>query len=116
MNLEGKLVRDHVPDLIRAGGDEPIVHRATSHEYGERLRAKLVEEAVEAAGAVGDDLAEELADVLEVLRAVGAHHGIPFDRIEESRVRKAAERGGFTRGVVWLGNRQSGPEGCTEAG
>ncbi|PSL55531.1 putative house-cleaning noncanonical NTP pyrophosphatase (MazG superfamily) [Saccharothrix carnea] len=105
MDPDGKLVRDLVPDLIRAEGGDPVVRRATPGEYRERLIAKLVEEAVEAAGAVGDDLVEELADVLEVVHAISAHHGVPFDRIEAARVRKAVERGGFAGGVVWLGNR-----------
>lgn len=102
----GKLVRDLVPDLIRAEGGDPVTYRAAPAEHLDRLLAKLVEEAAEAAGATGDDLLEELADVLEVLRAISAHHGVPFDRIEELRTRKSAERGGFAGGVVWLGNRR----------
>jgi hypothetical protein len=40
-----KLIRDRVPQIIRAQGDEPFVRIADPGEYRELLRAKLVEEA-----------------------------------------------------------------------
>ncbi|GAA3865615.1 hypothetical protein GCM10022243_34670 [Saccharothrix violaceirubra] len=43
--------------------------------------------------------------MLEVVHAIAARLGLPFEHIEELRVRKAAERGGFTDGVVWSGDR-----------
>jgi predicted house-cleaning noncanonical NTP pyrophosphatase (MazG superfamily) len=46
-----KLIRDRVPQIIRAQGDEPIVRFADPGEYRELLRAKLVEEAHEVATA-----------------------------------------------------------------
>ena len=34
----GKLVRDRIPAIIRANGDEPVVYRAEADEYRWRLR------------------------------------------------------------------------------
>ena len=45
MAAKEKLIRDRVPQIIRAQGDEPIVRIADPGEYRELLRAKLVEEA-----------------------------------------------------------------------
>lgn len=41
---DGKLVRDRIPDIIRANGEEPITYQADPAEYRRRLRDKLLEE------------------------------------------------------------------------
>jgi predicted house-cleaning noncanonical NTP pyrophosphatase (MazG superfamily) len=42
-----KLVRDKIPDIIRAADKEPTVHAVESDEYAERLAKKLDEEVTE---------------------------------------------------------------------
>ncbi|MFE1316012.1 nucleoside triphosphate pyrophosphohydrolase [Kitasatospora phosalacinea] len=101
---EGKLVRDGVPEIIRASGAHPRFYAADGPEYLERLGAKLCEEAEEARTAPPGELLEELADVLEVLHALAAAHGADFARVEQLRRDKAAARGGFTDRIVWTGN------------
>ncbi|GAA2115250.1 nucleoside triphosphate pyrophosphohydrolase [Kitasatospora saccharophila] len=102
----GKLVRDRIPEIIRAAGGEPQVHVADGDEYLARLEAKLHEEADEVrAAASAPEALEELADLLEVLRALAEAHGADFSRVEEIRRRKAEERGGFAGRIVWTGNR-----------
>ena len=44
---------------------------------------------------------EELADVLEVLKAIASELGQPWDEIETTAAEKRAERGGFEAGI-WL--------------
>ncbi|WP_245679237.1 nucleoside triphosphate pyrophosphohydrolase [Actinomadura hibisca] len=92
-----KLVRDRIPDIIRAGGRTPDTRVAPSGEYAALLRAKLYEEAGEYT-ATGDPA--ELADVLEVVHALAALHGLSPDDLEEQRAAKAAARGGFTDRIV----------------
>ncbi|MDX6259197.1 MAG: hypothetical protein QOH84_885, partial [Kribbellaceae bacterium] len=38
MSTDGKLVRDRIPDIIRANGEEPIIYQADPVEYRRRLR------------------------------------------------------------------------------
>ena len=102
---EGKLVRDRIPEIIRAEGAEPVVYTADPREYRSRLRDKLGEEVAEFLEADDARAPEELADVLEVVRALAADLGVEVEQLEKVRETKAAERGGFTGRVVWTGNR-----------
>jgi predicted house-cleaning noncanonical NTP pyrophosphatase (MazG superfamily) len=100
---DGKLVRDKIPDIIRAEGREPVIRVAGHEEYAVRLRDKLREEVEEFLSS--DDDPEELADILEVLHALARQLGIGPEKVEELRAAKAAERGGFADRVIWSGNR-----------
>jgi predicted house-cleaning noncanonical NTP pyrophosphatase (MazG superfamily) len=104
---EEKLIRDKIPQIIRAQGGEPIVRVADASEYRELLRTKLVEEADEVATADDAHAPEELADVLEVVLALAADLGLDPGGLEKLRAVKAAERGSFTDRLVWRGNLKS---------
>ena len=104
MAAKEKLVRDRIPQIIRAQGDEPIVRIADPGEYRKLLRAKLVEEAHEVVTADDAHVPEELADVLEVVLALAADLGFDARGLERLRVAKAVERGSFTERIVWCGN------------
>jgi predicted house-cleaning noncanonical NTP pyrophosphatase (MazG superfamily) len=101
-----KLVRDGIPDLIRASGVEPVIRVADATEYRPLLRAKLTEEVDEF---LASDDPAELADVLEVVFALAAQLGVDRDTLERHRESKAAERGGFAGRTVWCGNAVTGP-------
>ncbi|MDS0293432.1 nucleoside triphosphate pyrophosphohydrolase [Halogeometricum luteum] len=92
-----KLVRDRIPDVIRADGERPVTHAATGEEYRRRLREKLVEEATEFAE---DGELAELADVLAVFDAMCDAVGTTPEEVRRLGAEKAAERGGFSDGVV----------------
>jgi predicted house-cleaning noncanonical NTP pyrophosphatase (MazG superfamily) len=92
---EEKLIRNKIPEIIRAQGGEPIVRVADAGEYRELLREKLVEEARELATADDTHAPEELADDLEVVLALAADLLLEASTLEELRVAKAAERGSF---------------------
>ena len=100
---KGKLVRDKVPQIIRARGDEPIVRVAGAAEYRQLLLAKLTEETDEVLAADDADMPEELADVLGVVLALASDLGLDAAQLEELRKAKAAERGGFAERIVWFG-------------
>ena len=46
----GKLVRDGIPDIIRAAGQQPTVHVLDDDAYRDALLNKLLEEGGTAAG------------------------------------------------------------------
>ena len=90
-----KLVRDNIPAYV--GADCVVEYKPMSwEEHNKQLRKKLVEEALEY---MEDPTDEELADVLEVVKALarGWHGG--FSYIEEEAAVKEQQRGGFYEGI-----------------
>lgn len=98
---QGKLVRDRVPQIIRARGDEPLVRVADRDEYRDLLRGKLTEEVEEF---LSSEDPEELADILEVVLTLAGELGVDAAGLETLRTAKVAERGGFAERIVWHGN------------
>jgi predicted house-cleaning noncanonical NTP pyrophosphatase (MazG superfamily) len=94
-----KLVRDGIPRIIEAGGGQPVTRVLDQTGYLLALRAKLLEEAEEAQAASDQQLRSELADVLEVLRALAAAHGMSWEDVEAEAARKRDERGGFDQRI-----------------
>ena len=89
-----KLVRDEIPRIIEESGKRCEVTVLTEEEYLRMADRKLQEELNEYLES-GD--IEELADLLEVLRAAAKARGSSIEQVEEIRVRKARERGGFEK-------------------
>jgi predicted house-cleaning noncanonical NTP pyrophosphatase (MazG superfamily) len=91
-----KLVRDRMPEIIRADGRTPVVEVLDDEAYRAALLAKLVEETAELAAATDDEAwAEELADVLEVVRSLAEETGTTLQDILRRADDKARERGRF---------------------
>lgn len=103
--IYNKLVRDHIPEIIQAAGRECAVETMSEAEFHRALRAKLVEEAQEAAAAVPPDLAVELADLYEVMDALMAAYSIDREAVLAEQKRRQVERGGFSRRIrlLWSG-------------
>ena len=94
-----KLVRDGIPRIIEAGGGQPVTRVLDQAGYLTALRAKLMEEAEEAQTASDRQLRSELADVLEVLQALAAAHGMSWEDVVAEAARKRDERGGFDQRI-----------------
>ncbi len=94
-----KLIRDEIPRIIEAGGGRPVTRVLDEAGYLAALRAKLVEEAEEAQAAPDGQLRSELADVLEVLQALAAAHGMSWEDVVVEATRKRMERGGFDQRI-----------------
>lgn len=77
-----KLVRDQIPGIIASAGSEPSTRVLDQVDYRSALRGKLLEEAREAEAASDGRLASELADVLEVIRALAKAHDMSWEDIE----------------------------------
>lgn len=91
-----KLVRDRIPEIIRADGKQLKTRILDDAEYLEALLKKLEEECAELAESRS---IEELADVHEVLLALADALGISHAELEKVRRDKAAKRGGFQQKI-----------------
>jgi len=97
MKIYNKLVRDKIPEIIRATGKSFDVHYAKKEELLPLLETKLDEEAFEYLEAKN---LEELADVMEVLFALANTLGYSEEDLINKRNEKREERGGFEKGIV----------------
>ena len=91
-----KLVRDLIPQLIEEDGNETRTRILENEEYFQALKNKLKEEVDEY---LESEDHEELADILEVIRALLDMHVITYDELEITRRRKLEENGGFTERI-----------------
>ena len=91
-----KLVRNKIPEVITAAGKHPVTDVLPEQEMKAALDRKLQEEVQEY---LDSHSIEEMADVLEVLHGIAFHMGISWDTIEQERIRKRDERGGFEKGI-----------------
>lgn len=97
-----KLVRDRIPEIIQQNNNKnPVTRIMDMEEYEQRLLEKLTEEAVEVKGAnKGEERLEELADIMEIVKAVATLEGKTLEDIENIRQKKANERGGFDKRIL----------------
>jgi len=92
-----KLVRNNIPDIIRANGGVPVTKKLKPAEYKKALLKKLQEEAAEVAGVrTVPQLIGELADVEEVLDALRMAYNIKRTAVSIARRAKRKKRGGFS--------------------
>ncbi|MFF8679343.1 nucleoside triphosphate pyrophosphohydrolase [Streptomyces sp. NPDC015237] len=96
-------MRDRIPQTIRADGVEQVACTAAREEHRGRRRDKLGEEVAEFLEADEDSAPEELADVLEVVRAPAGDLGVDADQLAKIREAKAGSGGGFADRIVWTG-------------
>lgn len=94
MTFYNKLVRDRIPEIIRAQGEEPCVRVLEQEEYTACLVAKLDEEVCEFHR---DRNLEELADILEVVYALADDLGSTRQELERIYDCKHESRGGFRK-------------------
>lgn len=94
--LYNKLVRDKMPEIMRASGEEPNTRTLSEEEFKKQIRLKLLADAGEARVATTrDELVKELADVLEIVEAIAAVEGVPLDDVRRAQAARRFERGGF---------------------
>lgn len=94
--IYNKLVRDKIPDIIRADGKRLKSRVLSDEEHLEALLKKLEEECQELIEARN---VEEMADVHEVLNALAETLDITKEELEKVRAGKVAKRGGFQQKI-----------------
>ena len=80
-----KLVRDRIPEIIEQAGQVCSCSVLSDEDYLKMLDEKLN---------------EELADLLEVVRAVTIARGSSPEEVEEIRRQKEEKRGGFAKKIL----------------
>lgn len=89
-----KLVRDKIPEIIKASGKTCEIGILSDEEYLQMLDKKLDEELAEYHQ---EQNLEELADLLEVLYATAKARGYSIEELEQVRVEKQKARGEFKK-------------------
>jgi predicted house-cleaning noncanonical NTP pyrophosphatase (MazG superfamily) len=92
-----KLVRDKLPELLKAQGIKANFHKADSEEYETELLEKLREEVIEFKNARSMD---ELADLLETVDAVIHHFGWTQADIQTTKEQLKTEKGGYQERLI----------------
>ena len=98
-----KLVRGKIPEIIEAQlGERPETRVLTDDsEFREFLLKKVVEEAHELKEAVTrEHVAEETADLLELIDTVLEFHGLTLEEVRDVQTQKREKRGGFKERLV----------------
>lgn len=96
-----KLVRDNIPNICKANGEEAITRVLLDDEYWEYLLKKDAEELkeVETASSL-EERKKELADKLELIRAMAKFSGFTLDEIIQEADRKKSKNGGFEQRIL----------------
>ncbi len=92
-----KLVRDKIPEIIEKNEGIKPKTRFAGKEYNNSLKNKLKEEVKEF---LKSEDSEELADILEVVYALGKEKGLNKEEIEDLRIEKRAKKGGFDKKII----------------
>ena len=91
-------MRDRIPEIIEKNDKrKPRTKMLAPRAFERELRKKLVEEAFEASKANNKNLAEELADIQEIVDTLCRVYSLKRSTIMKIQNAKRAKRGGFTK-------------------
>ena len=99
--IYNKLVRDNIPNIIKEKGETPVTRILEDNAYKNELEKKLYEEYQEVLESSGDARAEELADMLEIIRALAKLENKSLQDIINIADNKNIKRGAF-EGKIFL--------------
>lgn len=97
MKVYDKLVRDRIPEIIESSGNKCEIEVVSDEVALEYLYKKLNEEVSEL---LEDKNLDEIADVMEVLFAIGSKYGYSEEDILDRRNEKKDSRGGFENNLI----------------
>lgn len=97
--IYNKLVRDKIPDIIKGNGEMPVIRVLDDTSYKSELEKKLYEEYKEVIESKGIDRIEELADMLEVIKALASLENKTLDDVIKTADEKSQKRGAFDKKI-----------------
>ena len=96
-----KLVRDKIPEIIYSNDEKPIYRKLNEKEYWEYLLKKDKEELQEIKEANSiEERKKELADKLELIKAMAEYNGFKLQDIIKEAERKKEKNGGFEKRLL----------------
>ncbi|MBT4153247.1 MAG: nucleoside triphosphate pyrophosphohydrolase [Candidatus Magasanikbacteria bacterium] len=112
-----KLVRDNVPDKIRALGAETEVYEMVNdEEYLQELRKKLQEESLELSTSMSKKtVAEEIGDLMIVVDNFLEAMELTAEDIEQAKKKSIASKGSFSKRLFMTWSSDSGYEARKKA-
>lgn len=97
----GTLIRDKVPEILKEKGIKFETDECLPELFMPFLRQKLEEEYNEFEYArTTEDIVDELVDMMEVIYAIAREFGYSEQRLENVRLDKKEERGGFEKFLI----------------
>ncbi len=99
-----KAIRDKIPEIIQKDGHSFNVKTLSDEEFLIEIEKKLSEEVIEYQN---DKNPEELADILEVIYRIAKLRGISKEELENIRIKKLQERGGFEENLFLVDTAES---------
>ena len=98
-----KIVRDKIPSRIAQRKEAEVTRRLPESIQKNFLISKLLEEALEVRNAeTSDEKTLELADLVEIVRALARLDGISIEEVTKAADEKRLKAGGFDEGLVLL--------------
>ena len=97
--IYNKLVRDKIPEIIKSNGEKPIISILDYNSYKEELEKKLYEEYLEVIDSSYSSRIEELADMLEVIKALAQLEDKTLEDVIEVAKQKEEKRGAFDKKI-----------------
>lgn len=98
--IMNKLVRDNIPQIIENNNEIAETRILSDEEYFYELNKKLLEECNEVVQAsTKEERLEELADLLEVMKALAKIDNYQLETIELMAKQKAQKRGAFDKKI-----------------
>ena len=98
--IYNKAIRDRIPEIIKESGNFCNVKTLSDEEFLAELEKKLFEEVKEYQN---DKNPEELSDILEVIYRIAQLNGVSKEELEQIRVKRLDERGGFKKNFYLIG-------------
>ena len=97
--IYNKLVRDNIPDIIKGNEEMPVIRVLDDTSYKSELEKKLYEEYKEVIESKGIDRIEELADMIEVIKALASLENKTLDDVIKTADEKSQKRGAFDKKI-----------------
>ena len=96
-----KLVRDNIPEIMKADNSEPTIRILDDEEFIVELFKKLQEESEELIQAKGNklEMQKEIGDIYEVIDAIIDYYNLDKEAIIKLKQERKIKRGGFAKKV-----------------
>lgn len=99
--IYNKLVRDNIPEIIKAENKEPIIKILNDEDFIVELFKKLEEESEELIQAKGNnsEMEKEIGDIYEVIDAIIDYYNLDKEAINKLKQERKIKRGGFAKKI-----------------